>query len=296
MAYFDYDREYTQTELFDWVIAELAVCRANGFDSMAAMLDNYQQMINLAQSRQSDVLWVPRLPSERLTSMIKNKMMRHSKKIMYILARQESPKGNDDDDDLNTDVQFKGQADRCPECLQVKAHLKAHLMSAKHGWTEEHYNRWKGTRARSQELPQKYCRYQVEEGRMCSWKGQRLDMHLKRKHNIHPNSIVYQQLYKNSSKPHVTSTTTTNEPAITEIIQSPLSSQNSPGSDDIPIGLLCRRNKAARKRILQSDVSRCRMSHRCKSNLLSHCNIISRAKMRCQHQKYQNLLLVAVKN
>ena len=160
MAFFNYDRPHSKKDVFDWVLAEIAVCRQYDLMTMAKFLNIHQTMLNLSHYNKTKEIWTPVVPDDEKVRVIKRNMQRFAKKVLAEMHRNDSDIANSTDH--AADVQFQGRSDRCPECNVVKTHLKAHLMSSQHSWSEEEYDRWKSTKARVQVLPEKYCHHKGE--------------------------------------------------------------------------------------------------------------------------------------
>lgn len=137
MAFFDYDVTYSRKDLYDWVLTEIAVARQLGLTSLSTFLDFFQQSLNQKNLNDGESMWIPSLPTEANIHLVKSRMGRFSRKVLHSVG--------DEAETLDTGLAFTGQSWKCPVCLEPKAHLKAHLMSAKHQWTESRYNCWKDT-------------------------------------------------------------------------------------------------------------------------------------------------------
>lgn len=205
MAYFDYDSDYTNKELYDWVLTEIAVARELNLTSLAICLDHYQKMLYQRNTDQSKETWIPSLPSQANIGTIKSRMARSSCKILHSLGAQ-----GETSTAAEVDIAFTSQSGKCPECLEFKQHLKAHLMSSRHGWTEASYDRWKKSKVNTKEVPvsEKNCYHVSAVGVKCSWHGNRLDMHLKTSHGMTPKHSNYTKLMSSGKTPRLSSTTT----------------------------------------------------------------------------------------
>lgn len=124
MAVFNY--EYTQRELYDWVVTEISVAREMGMDNLTTFLDLFQKPMNQQNQDRGQALWIPSVPTADSIRQVKSHMRNFSRTVLYKIG---------DTVDDTADVPFTGHSGKCPECLLPKAHLKAHLMSQKHEWT-----------------------------------------------------------------------------------------------------------------------------------------------------------------
>lgn len=64
MAFFDYEATYTDNQLYDWVLTELAVAKQLGLSSLATFLNNFQVMLNEKNIKEGKPMFIPTLPKE----------------------------------------------------------------------------------------------------------------------------------------------------------------------------------------------------------------------------------------
>ena len=203
MAYFDYTKTHTQKVLYDWVLAEQALAQRMGLRSFARLLDNYQKLLNRSHANKTGLsLWVPSLPDDETIYTIQRRMLRSSKKIVYELEKE-----IETTDQTPTDIMYEGSSGKCPECGSMKTHLKDHLKSKRHNWTDEMFRQWKASKPRVQQLPNKYCHFIDKDGSACAWTGTRIDMHLHRTHGLGSHTSEYRRLRALGRTPRSSSTT-----------------------------------------------------------------------------------------
>lgn len=135
MAFFNFDQHYTQRELYDWVVTEMPVAREMGMANLTKFLDLFQKSMNKANQDQGRAMWIPSVPTAENIQKVKGRMKNFSKKVLH--------KTTDIEGEDTTDIPFTGHAGKCPECHIHKSHLKAHLLSHKHQWTQQQYNDWR---------------------------------------------------------------------------------------------------------------------------------------------------------
>jgi len=171
MAFFSYEGEYTNKQLFDHSTIECSILSSYGLDSMAMCAHNMQSGLNKLQQQREGTFWIPVIPTQNQVMSVKQRMLQQCKKLVKCLERdgvREFPNAEE--------TEFVGENSICPECKREVAHLKAHLTTKKHGWSIERYNRWKKSKLVGDKRPKKQCT-------MCEWRGKHLDMHVKNKHS-----------------------------------------------------------------------------------------------------------------
>lgn len=254
MAFFNYDLNYTPKELYDWVIGEIAVAKQLNLSSLTTFLEIFQAQLNKKNVDNGKPLWIPTLPSEATVRKIKERMLAFSRKVMGSVD-----KGRDNLGDAVPVLAFTGQSGKCPECLEFKAHLKAHLMSSRHKWTERHYNTWKSDVPPKQQPTKndKNCHYvSPDHGIKCAWRGERLDMHLKRRHTLKVEDHQYRDLISKGKDARPTSTTTNNTTSTTSARPSTTrrsSIASASPQSDAPLMELLARPRSSKRRLIESS-------------------------------------------
>jgi len=171
MAFFSYEGDFTNRQLFDHATIEYSILSSYGLDSMAMCAHNMQSELHKLQQQREGTFWLPIVPTPSQVMSVKQSMLRHCKKLVKCLEKEGVRPFP------NTEVtEYRGEQGICPECKKMVAHLKAHLTTKKHEWSNERYNKWKKSKLIADKRPPKTCT-------MCEWKGRRLDMHVKNKHS-----------------------------------------------------------------------------------------------------------------
>lgn len=141
---------------------------------MLELLDYHLQLMNLKRHHDGKSLLATETPSKNLVILVGQELAKTLRETADRL------------DARSATISFKGQTGKCPLCGDEKKHLKAHLMSSIHKWSEHQYNSWKATK-RQPTQPKRnplilQCRYTLEDDSQCKWQGPRLDTHLRDHH------------------------------------------------------------------------------------------------------------------
>lgn len=119
------------------------------------------------------------------------------------------------------------------------------------------YNAWKGD-ARYEPTPklERVCHHVSPGGKSCVWRGERIDMHLKRSHKLKPSDDKYANLLSKSKTRRQSSTTTsTTTTTVSTSSRRRTSIASASPSSDAPLVELLARPLPAKRRIIQSSDS-----------------------------------------
>ncbi|KAK3736606.1 hypothetical protein QZH41_006364 [Actinostola sp. cb2023] len=225
MASFDYNKSYSDHQLYSWVIAEIGLTREAGASSLEQALVKIHEYLQISksQSQRDNMPHIAPVPTVAYLKEVRHSLATLGEKLVFLEASDARKEDEGKDKRIATleeankalriqirdmearDTQrqeveheaeieklAKGEKTKCPVCDVRIFKLKRHLISKKHNWSVKKYNAWVLNKDVLYRLPNKECSISG-----CHWVGRRLDMHIRGKsHMLKVGSQEYESVIR----------------------------------------------------------------------------------------------------